>query len=122
MLNLLDDMKECLEKKLKITFNIIEEEIRPPIHNDRDGFIINLNNNNNNKAEHRLAIVLMGETTSTGYVKVKKILKHDIDVPSMYIMTKDRPKVIPITFDVMKHLDDESDTVCLDNNNIIVCP
>jgi hypothetical protein len=120
IMNLLDGIKECLEKKLKITFNAIEEEVRPPIHNDRDGLIINLNDK---KAEHRLAIALMGETTATGYARVKKdLLEHEIDVPSMYIMAKDRPKVTPITFDVMKHHNDESDADCLDNDNIIVCP
>jgi hypothetical protein len=42
-----------------------------------------------------------GVSRSRG-MSLKNFLYHDIDVPSMYSMTKDRPKIIHITFDVIK--------------------
>ena len=73
-----------------------------PVENDNDGLISMLDES---KKGHQIAISLLGETGMNGYTRIKKHIDTALQLPSYYMVTKGRPKVLPFTLEVMKDID-----------------
>ena len=104
ILNLLSGVKEVLENKMKIRFSDLESEsMEPPTE---DGLIDVLNIE---KKEHKLAIALLGETSSCGYNRLKCNLDQvtSKSFPSYYMLTKKRPHIESLSFQLLQSNDDD---------------
>ena len=115
ILNLLDGMKEYIEKRLDIQFKHIEDSVIVPIENDDEGLITDLDKK---KKEHALAIALLGETSANGYTRMKKKMKEYTSLPSYHILCKNRPTIEAITFDVMDSYDHSNSEVIISETNL----
>ena len=90
VLNLISGMKEYMEKKMKMNFDKLEEKAMVPIEDDTDGLIATLD-----EKTHKLALSLLGETSSQGYHRMKLSLKpFTPSLPSYYKLTKNRPSIV----------------------------
>ena len=117
ILSLIDGIKECIEKKLKVSLKDIEEEAMVPIDDDNDGLINVLDEN---KKGHQIAISLLGETGVSGYTRIKKYVDAAVQLPSYYMITKGRPKVLPLAITVMKNIDmiEERENAIIESDDI----
>lgn len=102
ILNLLDGMKEYIESKVKVNFNDLEEIAVVPNPEDNEGLIYELDAR---KKEHKVAIALLGETSKKGYRRVRKSLKSIATIPTFENVTKNRPRIVPITYPIMNPFD-----------------
>ena len=103
VLNLLDGVKEYVQSKMKVHFDSLTHLAVTPIENDTEGVISKLDEKNE---KHKLAITLLGETTTRGYQRVRNSIATYTDLPSYYMISKDRPKMIPIEIQPLAPFDD----------------
>ena len=103
VLNLLDGVKEYIESKMKVHFDSLTHLAVTPIENDSEGVISRLDEKNK---KHKLAITLLGETTTRGYQRLRNSIATYTDLPSYYMMSKGRPKMNPIEIQPLAPFDD----------------
>jgi hypothetical protein len=115
ILNLLDGVKEFIEKKMKIDFDVIRDEAVRPLESDIEGGLINELNDKNKY--HKLAILLLSEMTGRGYERSRSNLiaatggnnRSELSqIPSLYMIKKKRPAIIPLNVKKMINVDDDS--------------
>ena len=97
ILNLISGVQEVLENKMKIRFSDLEtESMAPPAD---DGLIDVLNDK---QKEHKLAVALLGETSSCGYSRLKSNLDQVTtkSFPSYYMLTKNRRVIESLSFNL----------------------
>ena len=103
ILNLIDGIKECIERQLKLKLDDFQDEVSTPIHDDRDGVISELDEK---KESHRIAIELLGTTGSGNkYKRARNILADTISLPSKYILNKNRPDIEGLQVNIMSPVD-----------------
>ena len=112
ILNLLDGVKEYIQSKMKIDFDALNDVAVVPIENDAEGFISKLDEE---KKSHKLAISLLGETTTRGYERLRSSIANYTELPSYYKITKDRPTIVPIDIRPICAFDDDSAVVDFDD-------
>ena len=78
VLNLLDGVKEYVQSKMKVHFDSLTHLSVTPIENDTEGAISKLDKKHE---KHKLAITLLGETTTRGYQRVRSSIATYIDLP-----------------------------------------
>ena len=98
ILNLIDGIKEYIEGIMKLKFDDIKDIAMEPLHSDKDGLINELDKN---KQSHALAVTMLQETTRNGYTRIRKKInstakENEVDLPSYYKITKNRPKILPL--------------------------
>ena len=97
-INLLDGIKEYIEMKMKLDFNTLDDVAMAPVDNDTEGLITNLDWDN---TAHKLAMILLGSQSRTSYHKLRSSMKKiDKDMPTYYMITKDRPDVEEVVYDL----------------------
>ena len=110
-INLLDGMKEYILAKTKVDENELDSVAVIPVENDSEGLINELDEN---KKEHKIAISLLCETTRRGYERMRHSMDEFVKLPSYHIVTKDRPKIVPLLIHPMEAIDSD---VHSDNGN-----
>ena len=90
--------KEYIEDIMKLKFHDIKDIAMEPLHSDKDGLINELDKN---KQSHALAVTMLQETTRNGYTRIRKKInstakENEVDLPSYYKITKNRPKILPL--------------------------
>ena len=105
ILNLIDGVKEALERKLKVNLDSqeLKEKITLPVDDDNDGVINELTNESHN---FDLAMTLLGETSRNGYERIRKVLS--VPLPSSFIINKTRPAVEKIAFGTQTEVDNSA--------------
>ena len=101
-INLLDGMKEYILSKTKVDENELDSVAVIPVENDSEGLISELDEN---KKEHKLAIKLLCETTRRGYDRMRHSMNEFVKLPSYHLLTKDRPKIVPLLIHPMERID-----------------
>ena len=107
VINLLDGVKEVIQKKMKMNFHSLSDVAVVPIANDRDGRILELDEEKNN---HVLAKALLGEMTVKGYERIKRKIGRFTNLPSAYKLGKLRPKVVAMDIQCLEHFDSSTST------------
>ena len=69
------------------------------------------------KKEHKLAIALLGETTRSGYERMRNSLDGITSIPTYHTLTKKRPTIHPIVVPLLKPFDSNDD-----DNDAVVDP
>ena len=106
IINLLDGVKEVIQKKMKMNFHSSLSDVAVvPVANDNDGRILELDEK---KKNHMLAKALLGEMTLKGYERIKKKMGRFTELPSAYKLGKLRPKVIAMDIQCCDHYDNSS--------------
>ena len=113
VLNILDDIKNTLQSKLRIDFKVLEDEPVPPAANDDEGLINSLDESNE---KHKLAIILLCGSSQTDYTRMKHNMESFMSLPSYYMLTKDRPSISPVTYTLSSPLSIDSTTSAMPNN------
>ena len=107
LLNLLDAMKTKIQKKLKVDLNALQDSPIVPVENDAEGLITTLDKDN---STHKLAIALLCGSSETGYERLRHSVESFTTLPSYHILTKDRPAIFPLNFQVATHSNAEEGT------------
>ena len=121
-MNMISGVKEFLGGLMKLNLDKVGSDAAMiPLENDNEGLISRLDIE---KKKHRLAIALLGETSSKGYGRLKLNLDLFTSLPSYYMLTKDRPIIDPLVIKVVNFKQDEqlqdSMIVSSNSNNLIV--
>lgn len=90
--NLLDGVKDFLQKKMKVNFNhdVNDQPLRP-VEDDGEGLIRELDEKNR---LHRTALTLLGEVSDKGYRRMRKSMQQYVNLPDSRTVTKSRPTII----------------------------
>ena len=94
IMDVLDGVRLALERKMKMKFREIEDEVLLPVNGDRDGLIQQLNDK---QQGYKLAMSLLGETSMNGYDRMRKSMKGfltGVALPSLYNIKKKRPALV----------------------------
>ena len=116
MMNLISGVKEYLSKLLKLNIDRVGSyTAKILLENDSKGLISSLDNENK---KYRLAIILLGKTSSLGYGRLKLSLDAFTKLPSYYALTKDCPIIDPLQIKIVNYKQDEEDQdVIVSSNN-----
>ena len=112
-LNLLDGVQDQIQWELKVNLKNLEKkniqqndlEEEPPSH----------------QFAFKTAIIMLGKTTRNSYTRLCEQIAHNFNcepsvIPSFHQMTKNRPKILPITFGCLKN-DNDGDNNGNDSNH-----
>ena len=87
-----------------------------PVENDIDGLISTLDEI---KKGHQIATSLLDETGMNGCTRIKKNVDTALQLPSHYVVTKGRPKVLHFALEVTKDADlEESEMSVIETEDI----
>ena len=110
MINLLDNMKNTIQSKMKMNFKDILDVPIAPVPNDIQGSITTLDEN---KDSHKIAISLMCQSSRRGYQRMRFNMDTFVSIPTYEELTKNRPA---ITGYELKISDSVYTTSVLNNN------
>ena len=105
IVNLLDGVKDYIQSKLKVNLNKLADVALAPIESDREGTITELDMRNKS---HKLALQLLGETTASGYARIRRSLHEYTKLPSYYKLAAERPAIAPIEIHAANVFDDDA--------------
>ena len=110
MINLLDNMKNTIQSKMRMNFKDILDVPIAPVPNDIQGSITTLDEN---KDSHKIAISLMCQSSRRGYQRMRFNMDTFVSIPTYEELTKNRPA---ITGYELKISDSVYTTSVLNNN------
>ena len=119
ILNLIDGVKENLEKLIKLKFDDLHHVAMVPVDGDPNGLITSLDNQNVN---HKVAISLLGETSAKGYERIRTSIQNStsqLNLPSYYKLTKYRPAIEDVLIS-LEATEDQNDTLQGNGNDDLV--
>ena len=105
IVNLLDGVKDYIQSKLKVNLNKLADVALEPIESDSEGTIKELDMT---KKLHKLALLLLGETTASGYARIRRSLHEYTKLPSYYKLASGRPAIAPIEIHAQNVFDDDA--------------
>lgn len=82
---------------MKLDFSTLEDMCISPVDNDSEGLITTLEESNDT---HKLAIALLCGSSESGYSRLRHTVESFASLPSYYMLTKDRPKVSPVSYGI----------------------
>ena len=102
VITMLDAIKHRAQSELGINFSSIESYTTPPPEES------GVTKESSHQDRHRAAVSMLGECSSRGYERVRGNLMQDFgltsqELPSYYKLTKNRPKIIPISISPLLH-------------------
>mgnify|MGYP005727622821 CR=1 FL=1 len=100
VINILDGIKDKIQRILKMNLRNVSDAAVDPPSDDEDGIIKELDAN-----VHQAAITILGEATCNGYNRIEKKISviSKQKLPSYYILTKDRPDIVPLSFPLSEY-------------------
>ena len=121
---------DCIHNRLGIEVNINlrnnkTDEFTPLCDEEEEERIYNqeeISNENQNDRQFFTAITLLGDNTKSGYERVRSQMLQELpqikkgDLPSYYIITKNRPNIEVLLFAAEQCLTDNNDTISDDVN------
>ena len=114
VISVMDGIREAIEKKMMMDFKLIEDRCTPLIESDKEGNTNEIDLLDKQGAE--VAVSLLGKPNNrNGYTRLKYQLNSFVDLPSYYILTKNRPAIVPIQLKL--RLFDSSD-LCVTPNEV----
>ena len=90
VLNLLDSVKNTIEKKMKMNLESLQDAPIEAVPNDPEGLITTLDENNDS---HKLAIAVLCSSSRRGYKRLKYKMDTFVALPTYEELTKDRPPI-----------------------------
>ena len=89
-LNLLDSLKNSIEKKMKMSFQDLQDAPIESVPNDPQGLITTLDEK---KDSHKLAIAILCSSSRRGYNRLRYNMDTFVSIPTYKELVKDRPPI-----------------------------